>query len=94
MRNKKTLSIQDDVLERGQRRADEMFSGNFSMYITYLINKDIKGDFSPLMVNPAFISQGNLAPQLQQQPYPQYEENYKVKEEVACAIDNILGFDD
>lgn len=43
MRNKKTLSIQSDVLKKGQKRADEMFSGNFSMYVTYLINKDVKG---------------------------------------------------
>ncbi|MDP4146782.1 MAG: hypothetical protein Q8936_20295 [Bacillota bacterium] len=43
MRIKKTLSIQGDVLEKAQRKADEMFSGNFSIYITYLINKDLQG---------------------------------------------------
>ena len=43
MRIKKTLSIQDDVLKKAEARSKEMFSGNFSMYITFLINQDSRG---------------------------------------------------
>lgn len=39
---KKTLSIQEDVMKKAQKKADEMFSGNFSIYITYLINNNCK----------------------------------------------------
>lgn len=77
MRNKKTLSIQNDVLEKGQKKADEMFSGNFSMYVTYLINQDIKG----------------LITQQYRVEYKPPVENIKHREEIACAIDNILGDD-
>lgn len=75
MRNKKTLSIQNDVLEKGQKKADEMFSGNFSMYVTYLINQDLKG----LMAQPY------------RTEFNRPIENIKHKEEIACAIDSILG---
>ncbi|MHC1684870.1 MAG: hypothetical protein AB6733_18335 [Clostridiaceae bacterium] len=77
MRNKKTLSIQNDVLEKGQRKADEMFSGNFSMYVTYLINQDIKG----LVTQPYRVE------------FSKPVEDIKHKEEIACAIDSILGDD-
>lgn len=43
MRIKKTLSIQEDVLEKAQQKADKLFAGNFSMYITFLINQDCEG---------------------------------------------------
>lgn len=76
MRNKKTLSIQNDVLEKGQKKADEMFSGNFSMYVTYLINQDIKG----LITQPYKYNQHIAA-------------DIKHKDEIACAIDSILGED-
>lgn len=78
MRNKKTLSIQTQVLERGQKKANEMFSGNFSMYITYLINIDLKGGFN----NIPSITSNNTPP-----------ENYKHRDEVTSAIDSILGSD-
>ncbi|WP_242957668.1 hypothetical protein [Clostridium cochlearium] len=42
-RIRKNVSLDDEVLERGQKKADKMFAGNFSMYITYLINKDCEG---------------------------------------------------
>jgi len=75
LRNKKTLSIQNDVLEKGQKKADEMFSGNFSMYVTYLINQDIKG----------------VQPHPYRIEYSPPAENFKQKKEISCAIDNILG---
>lgn len=43
MKVKKNLSIEQDVLEKGQKKADEMFSGNFSILVTYLINKFVDG---------------------------------------------------
>jgi hypothetical protein len=45
LRIKKTLSIQDEVMKKAQKKADEMFSGNFSIYITYLINNDCKKEY-------------------------------------------------
>lgn len=41
-RIKKNLSLEKSVLDKGMIKANEMFSGNFSMYITYLIHQDCK----------------------------------------------------
>lgn len=42
-RIRKNISLDEEVLEKGQNKADKMFAGNFSMYITFLINKDCEG---------------------------------------------------
>jgi len=85
LRHKITLSIQPSVKEKGQQRADEMFSGNFSMYITYLINKDVKGIIeTPIYRNDL---SSNIPPKQENDAYE------KRKDEIACAIDNILGID-
>ena len=82
LRIKKTISIQQDVLEKGQHRANEFFSGNFSLYITYLINSDVKG----VMINSGIHSTN--------QPYSASPTNdYKHKKEVANAIDSILNME-
>ncbi|MGO5066921.1 MULTISPECIES: hypothetical protein [unclassified Clostridium] len=39
-RIRKNISIDEDVFEKAQVKCEKMFSGNFSMYLTYLINKD------------------------------------------------------
>ncbi|HDI3121881.1 hypothetical protein FDF50_18430 [Clostridium botulinum] len=39
-RIRKNISIDEDVFEKAQIKCEKMFSGNFSMYLTYLINKD------------------------------------------------------
>lgn len=39
-RIRKNISIDEYVFERAQIKCEKMFSGNFSMYLTYLINKD------------------------------------------------------
>ncbi|WP_251862435.1 hypothetical protein [Clostridium sp. Marseille-Q2269] len=39
-RIRKNISIDEEVFERAQIKCEKMFSGNFSMYLTYLINKD------------------------------------------------------
>lgn len=41
-RIKKNISLQQETLNLGQEKANLMFNGNFSMYVTYLINKDCK----------------------------------------------------
>ncbi|CDM67285.1 hypothetical protein CM240_0106 [Clostridium bornimense] len=81
MRIKKTISIQQDVLEKGQHRANEFFSGNFSLYITYLINSDVKG-----VMNSGIHSTN--------QPYATSPTNdYRHKKEVSNAIDSILNME-
>lgn len=42
MKVRKQISIDDKVLEKGLVKADELFGGNFSIYVAYLINKDTK----------------------------------------------------
>lgn len=82
LRIKKTISIQQDVLEKGQHRANEFFSGNFSLYITYLINSDVKG----VMINSGIHSTNQL--------YSTSPTNdYKHKKEVSNAIDSILNME-
>lgn len=82
LRIKKTISIQQDVLETGQHRANEFFSGNFSLYITYLINSDVKG----VMINSGIHSTN--------QPYtPPPANDYSHKKEVKNAIDSILNME-
>lgn len=39
-RIRKNVSIDEEVLKKGQAKADKMFAGNFSMYLMFLINKD------------------------------------------------------
>ena len=39
-RIRKNISIDEEVFEKAQIKCEKMFSGNFSMYLTYLINKD------------------------------------------------------
>lgn len=39
-RIKKIISIDKNTLDKGIVLSNKMFSGNFSMYITFLINKD------------------------------------------------------
>lgn len=39
-RVRKNISMEDSVLDKGQARAEKMFAGNFSIYLTYLINRD------------------------------------------------------
>lgn len=43
MKVRKQISIDDKVLKKGLLKAEELFSGNFSIYVAYLINKDTKG---------------------------------------------------
>lgn len=40
MKVRKQISIDNKVLEKGLIKADELFGGNFSIYVAYLINKD------------------------------------------------------
>ncbi|WP_409070058.1 hypothetical protein ACFLKB_17855 (plasmid) [Clostridium sp. FAM 1755] len=39
-RIRKNISLDEEVFEKAQIKCEKMFSGNFSMYLTYLINKD------------------------------------------------------
>ncbi|EPY6472920.1 hypothetical protein ACWO4B_003633 [Clostridium sporogenes] len=39
-RIRKNISLYEEVFEKAQIKCEKMFSGNFSMYLTYLINKD------------------------------------------------------
>lgn len=41
-RIKKNISLQKETLDLAQEKADLLFNGNFSMYVTYLINRDCK----------------------------------------------------
>ncbi|MBM7836453.1 hypothetical protein [Clostridium sardiniense] len=40
MKVRKQISIDEKVLEKGLIRAEELFAGNFSIYLSYLINQD------------------------------------------------------
>lgn len=40
---KKNLSLEEDVVSKGMQRAKEIFGGNFSVYVSYLIYQDTKG---------------------------------------------------
>ena len=37
----KNISLSENVMNEALKQAEKLFSGNFSMYLTYLINKDI-----------------------------------------------------
>ena len=39
-RIRKNISLEEDVATKAQLKADKMFAGNFSIYLTWLINKD------------------------------------------------------
>lgn len=40
MKVRKQISIEEDILNKGLYRAKELFGGNFSIYLAYLINQD------------------------------------------------------
>ena len=40
MKVRKQISIEEDILNKGLIRAKELFGGNFSIYLAYLINQD------------------------------------------------------
>ena len=40
MKVRKQISIEEDILNKGLFRAKELFGGNFSIYLAYLINQD------------------------------------------------------
>ena len=42
-RIRKNISLEEDVVAKAQLKADKMFAGNFSIYLTWLINQDNEG---------------------------------------------------
>lgn len=40
MKVRKQISLEEDILNKGLVRAKELFGGNFSIYLAYLINQD------------------------------------------------------
>lgn len=40
MKIRKNISIEEHILEKGLERAKELFGGNFSIYLAYLIQQD------------------------------------------------------
>ncbi|MGU8484986.1 hypothetical protein ACV3NV_14735 [Clostridium perfringens] len=40
MKIRKNISLEEHILEKGLERAKELFGGNFSIYLAYLIQQD------------------------------------------------------
>lgn len=40
MKVRKQISLDENILNKGLVRANELFGGNFSIYLAYLINQD------------------------------------------------------
>ncbi|MGU8944061.1 hypothetical protein ACV30B_15550 [Clostridium perfringens] len=43
MKIRKNISLEDFILKKGQERAQNLFGGNFSIYLAYLIQQDCNG---------------------------------------------------
>lgn len=76
MKVRKQISLEDTIMEKGLKRADEVLGGNFSAYIAMLITKDCEGR------NEIAITSLETE---------QKEEITKIDSEVSSSIDDILG---
>lgn len=57
MKVRKQISIDEEILNKGLFRAKELFGGNFSIYLAYLINQDV-GDIK--IENKNYSNSSNL----------------------------------
>lgn len=77
-RVRKNISLEDSVLDKGQARAEKMFAGNFSIYLTYLINKDWEEIQNTMAMNKIEVKDKK-------------ENNIKLSEDVQGALEEIIN---